>query len=595
VTLSKRHLFGLCLGAAVAVATYYGWKLFYFTTDDAYIAFRYASNSLAGHGLTWNPPPFRPVEGYTSFLWVTLLREVWRLFGVEPPEAANYLSLLFGYATLYLGYRFIARMKLPAPLASARWAFLVLVMVGTLTNRTFLTWLSSGLETSFFNFLLTWWVYEGTAPAERRTKLWATRLSLSATLTALARPDGMLMVLATPLILFAAAAGQIRSGSGVGARLRQLLRGLRGAWPLLGIPLHLVWRRITYDYWLPNTYYAKHVAPWPESGARYLASFVVEYGVAVWIVLALALLVVASASWWTSIKAWTKEPVEQRREAVWRSIERSPPLITVTVLIAHVGYYTFDIGGDHFEYRVYSHLVLLLFISAVWQLGRLATQLPEAWPLRPWMAFGILLLFIACAQPIPWAHWAKTHNLETRQGTFRLIQPVAPSFPKWIRPVVAKWDRWQDWLIAHSVCMRHQEHKVFGVSQRNLLPERGEMDPPPNAQGEPVVAFGLAGVLGWVFPDVAVIDTLGLNDHVVARNTVLRGARDPRAQEGRQMAHDRKPPPGYVECFRPNVGLHLQFGMYLIPRTHPLTKRDIIECEDKFWQRKPPILRSWSW
>ena len=147
---SKNQLFGLGLAAAVAIATYYGWKLFLFSTDDAYIAFRYVSNSMAGHGLTWNAPPFRPVEGYSSFLWVMLLREVWHLFGVEPPEAANYVSLLFGYATLFLGYRFIARMKLPEPLASTRWILLVLVMVGTLTNRTFLSWLSSGLSASRF-------------------------------------------------------------------------------------------------------------------------------------------------------------------------------------------------------------------------------------------------------------------------------------------------------------------------------------------------------------------------------------------------------------------------------------------------------------
>jgi arabinofuranosyltransferase len=582
--LSKRHFFGLCLGAAVVVATYYGWKLFFFTTDDAYIAFRYASNSLAGLGLTWNPPPFRPVEGYTSFLWVSLLREVWRLFGVEPPVAANYLSLLFGYATLYLGYRFIARMNLPAPLASARWAFLVLVMVGTLTNRTFLTWLSSGLETSLFNFLFTWWVYEGTASTERRAGLWAVRLSLGATLTALARPDGMLLVLGTPLILCAAAASQISSTAGVGARLRQLLPGSRGAWPLLGIPLHFVWRRVTYGDWLPNTYYAKRVAPWPESGARYLASFIFEYGIVIWMVLALSVLIVASAPWWKNIKEWTKEPAEKKREAVMLLIERSPPLIAVAVLIAHFGYYTFDIGGDHFEYRVYSHLVLLIFVSAVWLLGRLATHLPETRRLRPWMAFGILLVFVVCAQPIPWTHWAKTHDLETRRETYRLIQPVAPSFPKGVRPIVQKWDSWQEWLIAHSVCMRHQEHKVFGIFMRNLLPERGEMGAPPHSLGEPVVAFGLVGVLGWVFPDIAVIDTLGLNDHVVARNTDLRAALDPRARQGRQMAHDRKPPPGYVECFRPNVGLHLQYGIYLIPRAHPLTEPDIIACEDQFWQ-----------
>jgi arabinofuranosyltransferase len=40
-----------------------GWKLFWFLTDDAFITFRYASNSILGHGYTWNPPPFRPVEG----------------------------------------------------------------------------------------------------------------------------------------------------------------------------------------------------------------------------------------------------------------------------------------------------------------------------------------------------------------------------------------------------------------------------------------------------------------------------------------------------------------------------------------------------
>lgn len=52
---------------------FYGWKLFWFMTDDAYIAFRYVSNSMLGLGYVWNPPPFHPVEGYTSFLWVAIL------------------------------------------------------------------------------------------------------------------------------------------------------------------------------------------------------------------------------------------------------------------------------------------------------------------------------------------------------------------------------------------------------------------------------------------------------------------------------------------------------------------------------------------
>jgi hypothetical protein len=172
----------------------------------------------------------------------------------------------------------------------------------------------------------------------------------------------------------------------------------------------------------------------------------------IWILLGLAVLVVASLSWWASMKEWVRKSAEEKREALQLLIERSPPLITVGVVAAQFGYYTFDIGGDHFEYRVYSHLVLLLFMSAVWLLGQLATYLPTTRPLRRWMAFGVLLLFIACAQPIPWTHWAKTNNLEARLEIFRLTQPLAPSFPKWIRPVVGQWDGWQEWLISRTRC-----------------------------------------------------------------------------------------------------------------------------------------------
>ena len=59
-----------------------GWKAFWFLTDDAYIAFRYIGNSMDGYGYVWNVPPFLPVEGYTSFLWVALLDVVWRFTGI---------------------------------------------------------------------------------------------------------------------------------------------------------------------------------------------------------------------------------------------------------------------------------------------------------------------------------------------------------------------------------------------------------------------------------------------------------------------------------------------------------------------------------
>src|SRR5262245_18996948 len=92
----------LCLLFLALIGLYAGWRLFWFMTDDAYIAFRYISNSHLGFRYTWNAPPFRPVEGYTSFLWVVLLDVVWRVTAVEPPAAANWLSLGFATGTLLL-------------------------------------------------------------------------------------------------------------------------------------------------------------------------------------------------------------------------------------------------------------------------------------------------------------------------------------------------------------------------------------------------------------------------------------------------------------------------------------------------------------
>ena len=44
---------------------------FHYTSDDAYISYRYARNLSDGLGLVWNPGEH--VEGYSNFLWVVLL------------------------------------------------------------------------------------------------------------------------------------------------------------------------------------------------------------------------------------------------------------------------------------------------------------------------------------------------------------------------------------------------------------------------------------------------------------------------------------------------------------------------------------------
>jgi arabinofuranosyltransferase len=531
----------LVLAAAGLLA---GWDLFYFLTDDAYIAFRYAANAHEGRGLVWNPAPFLPVEGYTSFLWVTLMAGVWELTGIEPPDSSNWISLAFGAASLWLGYRFLMRMRLPAGWERDRLLLVAVVLLGALSNRTFLAWLSSGLETALFNFLLIWFVYEALAPAPQRdTRGWVLRLSASAGLAALARPDGMLAVACAVAILLAE------------PRLRAHPRRLLFALPLAMVPAHLFWRRWFYGEWLPNTYYAKYTGIWPESGIRYAASFVLEYGIWVWLLV---------AGVWIYREARALRP--PLLAALWSSRNA---FAAVGLLLAHWLYYTFAIGGDHFEYRVYSHLVVLLWITAIWMLLRIR-------PDRR-LVYGVLGFFLLVSLPIPWLHWSLTHEIRTRPDSFRLEQPLAAHFPPPLDRVVGSWDRWQQWLIEHSVCMRHQEHRIFHLRRVSVLPTR-ENGALISWDQRAVFAEGSVGVVGWVLPNVAIIDALGLNDRVVARLP------PPERPQGRQMAHERKSPRAYVACFRPNVYPVITERIVKIA-SRPLSDDEIRACEARDWSK----------
>ena len=535
---AARILLGIALLGSIG-----GWFVFYFLTDDAYITFRYVSNSLAGRGLVWNPAPFRPVEGYTSFLWAIVLRTVWSLTGIEPPESSSVISLFFGWGTLLLGYRFVMRMRLPAALAGDRLMLLAALLVGVLSNRTFLAWLSSGLETAMFNFLLIWFSYEALAPAaSRASACWVVRLTTAAGLAYLTRPDGMLAVACAVAILLPDA---IERGSA-----RRLLAAL----PLALLPIHMLWRHATYGEWLPNTYYAKHVSAWPESGVRYLASFVLEYGIWVWL---------AICGVWLVVRLRTLPRPLFR--SVWSARDG---FLVAGMLVAHWAYYTFVIGGDHFEYRVYSHLIPLLWIAAIWMLTRISSD--------PRVIYGALAAFLLASLPIPWMHWAETRQLADRGTTFRLATPISQHFPPPVDRVVAAWDRWQHWLIDHSVCMRHQEHRVFHLRRVSIFPTR-EDGSRISWESRAVFAESSVGVLGWVLPNVAIVDTVGLNDHVVARLP-----RPPHRPEGRQMAHDREAPRAYIDCFLPNVTVRLkERRAYVYPRE--LTDERIHACESRDW------------
>ena len=117
--LTRQNILLLAILLAAGLGLYAGWRAFWFLTDDAYIAFRYVSNSRLGFGYVWNAPPFKPVEGYTSFLWVLLLDVIWRLTSIAPPDSANVVSLIFAAGTVLLTTAMVMHVRL-APARQAR-------------------------------------------------------------------------------------------------------------------------------------------------------------------------------------------------------------------------------------------------------------------------------------------------------------------------------------------------------------------------------------------------------------------------------------------------------------------------------------------
>jgi arabinofuranosyltransferase len=126
------------------------------------------------------------------------------------------------------------------------------------------------------------------------------------------------------------------------------------------------------------------------------------------------------------------------------------------------------------------------------------------------------------------------------------------------------------------VGLRHQEHKRFGELQVERFPSR-EVGARIPGEGFPVLAYHTIGVPGWVLPHVAILDWFGLNDVVIAHARPMRAT-----SEERQMAHDRGPPEGYLDCFRPNVFVLKKYGFSVRPRARPLTADEIRACEARF-------------
>ncbi len=224
---------------ALAVAATLGAQVYLWphVTDDAYITFRYALNLSTGHGLTFNPGEH--VEGFSNPLWTLLLASMHRLTGIDIPDTARVMGLMFALGTLFSAFRITLRFsEHPASPALPLAALLIITAPG------FHVFATAGLEGPMLGFLLM----AGLAASIGTSQ--SSRLSAAAFfgLAGITRPEGPLYA----LLWFLATINPALS-------LPKLVRREAGRFLIMIAPI-AAWQifRLTYfGPWFPNTAIAK--------------------------------------------------------------------------------------------------------------------------------------------------------------------------------------------------------------------------------------------------------------------------------------------------------------------------------------------------
>ena len=226
--------------------------------------------------------------------------------------------------------------------------------------------------------------------------------------------------------------------------------------------------------------------------------------------------------------------------------------------------------GDHFEYRPLDlHWPLLTVAAidgllAIAEAPRFARIIKMPWPYgRPALRLGHVLagaMFLALAEystVLQRAYEHESSTLTTRANTYKLrghlTKASAFELP-WVLPQVAlaAYNAASSYCVDHQSCARQGEHKAYWNllereygAYRSLSREEAGTLPTDATWARQAV-----GVAPYMFPGVAVIDEYGLTDHTIARTPVDT------PNEHRTMAHDRRPPPGYLQ----SRGVNIEIG-----------------------------------
>lgn len=277
--LTNRHAVAAIVGGGL-VLWLHGIVYLDYTSDDAYISYRYAAHFADGMGLVWNPGEW--VEGYTNFLWVLLLSGFAKA-GADIVESARWLGFAFGVAAI--GGTYALSRELLDGEAGRRAGIGAALLLAA--SGPFATWSAAGLENSMFAVLVIAAVLLHIRELERG---WLPASGAVWAIAAMTRPEGVLLFAVSAVFKLIETVVRVSRRSdrwwfGVDI-LREVARLLLwvAGFAVLYVP-YFSWRYATYDWFFPNTYYAKvgEGSDQYERGVQYLQSFAQQYGA--WLIL----------------------------------------------------------------------------------------------------------------------------------------------------------------------------------------------------------------------------------------------------------------------------------------------------------------------
>jgi arabinofuranosyltransferase len=355
------------------------YHVFSFTSAGAFVTFRYAANMLAGHGAVYNPG--QHVEGYTSSLFLmltTILMMGFKSVGIY--FKLKILGVLFAIFGLWLVRKLALSLGLSSNQAVAA-QLLVAVTINYACSAV------NGLETSLYICLVLASTIVFIHERDGRKSYASAGLLFLALVT---RPDAALLF----TLFFGLSLWDVIKRRSDPGRLC-----LWTAAYLVPTVIFLVFRHSYYGQWVPNTYFAKHVAH----------SVALKAGL-IYLVKVLSPSTISRSIVWIALSATIYYGLAIL--GLWENRHRRNTLALVLAIASSVIFILSSGGGAGLGWRYVEPAAPFLAILQVWAITHIAQRFGPKWgSIKPQaiVTLVVVALFGSTQQMIGGQSWSAAH------------------------------------------------------------------------------------------------------------------------------------------------------------------------------------------